>query len=209
MGGEKFAATIGQLAGFWRQYTGRIVILGMCLIALFAAIYAQWHLYYDSRQAHEYYGPDAATLIRKSSSLELLYLIPATPETKAKRMPELNVLDRPHAMAKSLDITKAPGAIHVRSALLSDANYAWHAPDSGATASWKYAIQFRENKSTAIVAIAPASGQAALVGNDKPLSIAPIVQALEDFRQSAEAQAATRSAGAKANRAVREAKKPK
>ncbi|MCA9245759.1 MAG: hypothetical protein KDA42_01560 [Planctomycetales bacterium] len=207
MGRGKFAALWQNVVEIWRIYPGRIVILGMCLVALLAAIYAQWHLYFDSRRALEYYGPDASTLILRSSSVELFYLEPATEETKAARVPELNVLEQEFAIVKVLNIANAPGAIHARSALLSDANYDWRPTKENGLDAWQYALQFREAKSTAIVAFAPASGHAILVGSDRAVLLIPqVVRGMEQFRQSAEAQAAARAVGKAANRALQKKK---
>ena len=122
MGRVKFAAALDQTAEIWSEYAGRIVILTMFLIALIAAIYAQWHLYFGSRKALEYYGADASTLIQESSGIELFHLVPADDETKQKRLTELEIQGRPFAIKKHLNIVKAPGAVHARTALLADAN---------------------------------------------------------------------------------------
>jgi hypothetical protein len=203
MGDGKFATAWDQAVEIWAKNTGRIVILGMVVIALLAALYAQWHLYFDSRRALEYYGADASTLVQQSDHLDLLYLAPVTPELQARRLAEITILDETYVVTKMANIDKAPGVIHARTALLSDSNYDWISTANGSP-NWVYAFQFRKNKSTAIVAFSPGSSQAILVGGKNAISIAPIAPAIERFRRDAEAEVAARTAGNAASRAVRE-----
>jgi hypothetical protein len=88
--------------------TGKIAVLAMIGAAVLAASFAWWWNYNRGRRSLEFYGAEAATLIRTAPKVEIL-----RPE------PEGNI-----------DISTAPGLINARASLLSDASYDWSAPES-------------------------------------------------------------------------------
>jgi hypothetical protein len=84
---------------------GRRTVLTILAIAVLAAAFAWWWNFNRGRKALEFYGPEAATLIRTAPKVEILR---SQPET-------------------DIDISKAPGLINARASLLSDASYDWSA----------------------------------------------------------------------------------
>src|SRR5438128_2232722 len=85
--------------------SGQRAVLAMLAIGILAAVFSWLWNYNRERQSLEFYGPQAATLIRTAPQVEVL-----RPE------PEANI-----------DISKAPGLINARASLLSDASYEWSA----------------------------------------------------------------------------------
>jgi len=85
--------------------TGRAAVLAMIVAAVLAAGFSWWWNFNRGRKALDFYGSEAATLIRTAPRVEIL-----RPE------PETDV-----------DISKAPGLLNARASLLSDASYEWGA----------------------------------------------------------------------------------
>jgi len=85
--------------------TGRSAVLAILVIGVLAAMFSWWWNYNRGRKALEFYGAEAATLIRTAPKVEIL-----RPE------PESNI-----------DISKAPGLLNARASLLGDASYDWSA----------------------------------------------------------------------------------
>src|SRR2546423_4255155 len=81
--------------------TGQVAVLTMITVAVMAAGFSWWWNYNRGRKSLEFYGSEAATLIRTAPQVEILR---AEPET-------------------NIDISHAPGLINARASLLSDASY--------------------------------------------------------------------------------------
>jgi hypothetical protein len=97
-------------------------------LAVLAAAFAWWWNFNRGRKALEFFGPEAATLIRTAPKVEIL-----RPE------PESNI-----------DISRAPGLLNARAALLSDASFDW--PASSATQeSPRFSVQFSRGDRSVVV----------------------------------------------------------
>jgi hypothetical protein len=83
---------------------GQRTVLAIMAVAVLAASFAWWWNFNRGRRALEFYGPEAATLIRTAPKVEILR---AEPEG-------------------DIDISKAAGLINARASLLSDASYDWN-----------------------------------------------------------------------------------
>jgi hypothetical protein len=98
---------------------GKLAVLTMFAVALAAATFAWWWNYSRGRRALEFYGPKAARLIRTAPQVELLIVGPQDAGA-AESVPGFG------AVIRTIDISKAPGLIHARTALLDDASYQSH-----------------------------------------------------------------------------------
>jgi hypothetical protein len=81
---------------------GHFVVIAMLAVALAAAAFAWWWNFQRGRKALEFYGPEAATLVRTAPKVELLRG------------------DEPVR-----DISQAKGLLNARTSLLGDASYLW------------------------------------------------------------------------------------
>lgn len=98
---------------------GKLAVLTMFALALAAATFAWWWNYSRGQRALEFYGPKAAHLIRTAPKVELLIVGPHD-AAAAESVPNFGPVIR------TIDISKAPGLIHARTALLDDASYQSH-----------------------------------------------------------------------------------
>lgn len=83
--------------------SGQRLVLLLLAVGVLAATFAWWWNFNRGRQTLDFFGPEAARLIRTGSRVEFL-----------KPPPEANI-----------DLSKAPGLLNARASLLSDASYAW------------------------------------------------------------------------------------
>ena len=108
--------------------TGKLAVLAMIGIAVSAASFAWWWNYNRGRQALEFYGPEAALLIRTAPQVELL-----RPEPEG-----------------DIDISQAPGLINARASLLGDASYDWSAAASPQE-SPLFSVRFSRGEKSVVV----------------------------------------------------------
>ena len=107
---------------------GQLVVGAMLTIALLMASFAWVVNYSRGNHALDFYGPDGAILLRKAPIVEYLRPEPDGP----------------------LDISKAPGLINARAALLSDASYDWSANDV-VQESPLFSVRFRRGEQSLVI----------------------------------------------------------
>jgi len=108
------------------SHRGQFVVLSMLGVAVLAASFAWWWNLQRGRRALEFYGPEAATLIRTAPKVELLR------DDEAVR-----------------DISKAKGLLNARTSLLGDASYQWSS--EGRFAKPDAILRFTDGKRSALV----------------------------------------------------------
>jgi len=91
---------------------GRLAVAAMVGLGLTLATYAVWHQRTQTRRCLALFGAESARRIASSSRVELWRVRPA------EREGVLEVVAR-------LDISSAPGLVHLRRGLVEDANYSW------------------------------------------------------------------------------------
>src|SRR5262245_46257806 len=97
---------------------GKLAVLTMFALALAAAAFAWWWNYSRGQRALGFYGPRAANLVRTAPKVELLVLGTGDSDP-VESLPESG------PVARIIDISRAPGLVHARTALLDDASYDW------------------------------------------------------------------------------------
>lgn len=137
-------------AGVW-------LVLGIVLLAAGLATFAVWFQWGQTRRCLEFFGAAGARRIQTAERVEL-WLLTAEGDT-------IRVRER-------LDVSRAPGLVHLRRGLIEDVNYMWLAPGQGGAerwfettggrlpaSSWDLAIAFQAapNAEADQVPVAPAS----------------------------------------------------
>ncbi|MCA9198251.1 MAG: hypothetical protein KDA87_11965, partial [Planctomycetales bacterium] len=108
---------------------GRMVVIGMVVVALAAAIFAWTFRLSQGQQILTFWGADAASAIRLGSEVKLLQLEAGQIDSSNALVRSLNGMD----WTAAIDISKTSGLVHARQALITDASYAW---SSEANADW-------------------------------------------------------------------------
>lgn len=143
--------------------TGVWLVLGIVLLAAGLAVFAVWFQWGQTRRCLEFFGAAGARRIQTAERVEL-WLLSAEGDTIRVR--------------QRLDVSRAPGLVHLRRGLIEDVNYAWIAPGQGGAepgfetagggrlpaSAWDLAIAFEASPQAEAdqVPVAPASDKPAL-----------------------------------------------
>jgi hypothetical protein len=102
------------------EKSGKWLILGVVIIAFAAAAASWWFRYSTTHRAAQFWGPQAATLIRDAQNVTLRS--DATDDD-------------------ALDVSAAPGLTHLRTALIEDGSFDWTATEAPDT-DWSHSLAF-------------------------------------------------------------------
>lgn len=137
---------------------GKLAVLTMLGLALAAAAFAWWWNVTSKKESLAFYGPAAARLIGKARTVELIEVEPA----KFDDSRECYIAGADNfALLSRHDVSRAPGLIHARTALLDDASYEWPARpllleegrrESVASRSTFFLVRFADESSETILA---------------------------------------------------------
>ena len=157
---------------------GTWLVAGLLLLGLAAAITGVWFQRHQTRRCLEFYGPVAARRIAAAPTVELLLLQPGTGPGRL-------------AAQTRIDVSKAPGLVHLRRGLVEDANFSWRASDGAVperlpSESWDVALVFREPLGSTTLAIDfdPLGGALAVVGQPGRIGLGRIGPGLEKWIRS-------------------------
>lgn len=159
---------------------GKFVVLFIFGVSLVAGGVAVWHLYEKGDRTKEFWGTENAVLIYHAPQVELLKLHVGD-DVPQEVLEEILVEGRFRPVIDRQDISQARGLIHFRGALIEDASFDWNKPRGDSPSHWQYIFRFTKDGDQAALAIDVASARARLVGSDRELSIAPIVQGAKEL----------------------------
>jgi hypothetical protein len=128
-----------------KEISGKYVILAVVAVALTGSV-ASWVVRYNAtHRAADFWGSAAAVLIRDAPTVQLVMLQPAKAPAVAANPLQTVVLDRqPYSIARQLDISKARGLIHLRTAFLEDRSFDWLAHLEQSPTAWHWGLQFAD-----------------------------------------------------------------
>lgn len=166
---------------------GTWLVAALLLLGLAAAITGIWFQWQQTRRCLEFYGPAAARRIAAAPTVELLLMQPGAEPGRL--------------VARSrIDISKAPGLVHLRRGLVEDANFSWQGTDARASGggagsavperlpleSWDVAFVFTEpgGSTTLVIDLDPARGSLAAVGQPGRIGLGRIGPGLEKWVRS-------------------------
>ena len=110
---------------------GTWLVAGILAMAIGLASFAVWFQWTQTKRCLAFFGPDIATAIQTAPRVEAWKLSPTG--------------DAGRVLAVSrVDVSKAPGLVHLRHGLVEDSNYAWSAVATGRrpAGSWDMALAF-------------------------------------------------------------------
>ena len=166
---------------------GTWLVAALLLLGLAAAVTGIWFQWQQTRRCLDFYGPAAARRIAAAPTVELLLVKPGQGSGRL--------------VARSrIDISKAPGLVHLRRGLVEDANFNWQGTDaraSGAGAggaaperlpldAWDVALVFSEplGRTTLVIDLDPSRGSLAAVGQPGRIGLGRIGPGLEKWVRS-------------------------
>ena len=144
---------------------GKVVVVSMLVLGLGLAVFAwQWNRS-RGRYAAEFWGAETAKLIRSAPKVEVFKLEVAFTQTPQQipgkplvQLPVLIADDTWWSVLESKDVSKAPGLLHARNALLEDASFKREHP-SGADPLYKFAVRFSEGEKQTTLFLDPDTRQ--------------------------------------------------
>jgi hypothetical protein len=139
-----------------RNSSGKLLIAAMLLAALAAATASWWFRYEATHQAAQFWGPDAARLIRDAPEVELLVL---RPNDTTGSVELLLIGGTNWIVTDKRDVSQAPGLTHLRNALLEDHSFDWPVYTAGASTDWRWALRFRNERPSCLVVLFSADDQ--------------------------------------------------
>ncbi|HEX3599556.1 MAG TPA: hypothetical protein VHU84_05400 [Lacipirellulaceae bacterium] len=104
--------------------SGKLVIVGILMIALSAAVVSWWFRYFATHRAVQFWTPAGAELIRDAP----LVTIRQSPHTSPRSASRTDIAaTRAKFNSSETDVSQAHGLVHLRNALLEDQSYDWKA----------------------------------------------------------------------------------
>lgn len=188
---------------------GTVLVAGLLLLGVAAAVTGIWFQRVQTRRCLDFYGPAQARRIAAAPTVELLVLpgafTRARPTDTENRGQPVNAPVR-LAASEEIDVSKAPGLVHLRRGLVEDANFRWEsepAPERLPAGSWDVAFVFtddeRRQKSAAsntssrsgqgartvlVLDLDPAGGHLTVVGQPGRIGLGRIGPGLEKWIRS-------------------------
>jgi hypothetical protein len=123
---------------------GTWLVAGILAMAIGLASFAVWFQWTQTKRCLAFFGPDIATAIQTA------------PRVEAWKLSSTGDAGRVLAVSR-VDVSKAPGLVHLRHGLVEDSNYTWSAVGAGRrpTESWDVALAFfaaETSRPTAVLA---------------------------------------------------------
>ncbi len=172
---------------------GTWLVTGLLLMGVAAAVTGVWFQRQQTRRCLEFYGAPAARLIASAPTVELLLVRPGAGPGRL-------------AAQTRIDVSKAPGLVHLRRGLVEDANFDWLADRTSPSAAsqtrlpaeaWDVALVFTEaggadsamqprgtGQTTLAIDFDPAGGCLAMVGQPGRIGLGRIGPGLEKWIQA-------------------------
>ncbi|MEX2026016.1 MAG: hypothetical protein WEH44_01925 [Pirellulaceae bacterium] len=120
--------------------SGKLLIVAMVGAGVLAAGASWWFRFSATHRAAQFWGNEAASLIRDASNAEVLSLQLAD---DAAAEGHIEVAGAAWQITDSQDVSRAPGLTHLRHALLEDRSFRWPAQDVPVGATWSHGLRFR------------------------------------------------------------------
>jgi hypothetical protein len=120
--------------------SGKWVIIGIFSLAFAAAGGSWWFRFHATHHAAEFFGPQAAALIRDAPTVDFSRLNPPVDSTIIATKSNDPIASDP---ANIRDVTTAHGLVHLRNALLEDRSYQWPPQVLPPDTRWEWAMSFK------------------------------------------------------------------
>lgn len=160
---------------------GKYAILAVIFIGLAGAIGGWWYRSQLQRRAIALWGLEAAELMQQAPRVELLRLAPPSDDVERDGENWLSFGDTRLGIVQRIDVSHAPGLVHLRHSLISDQSYAWSAPLDACQPHWPYALRFADDQRSATLLVDFDCRQALLADRNARVSIEPMAKGLEVF----------------------------
>jgi hypothetical protein len=156
------------------RVSGKLIVLTLVGLGLGTTLFSLWFTYRSTNRTLRMWGPETARLIQAAGQVTALRLEPAGDDPPNDR-PRLRVGEKAFRITGQWDFSHVRGLIHLRQALLQDANFRWDVQLDDCRPTWGYALRFEEQDRSATLAFALDCGRVALAGSDTEVALSPAV----------------------------------
>ena len=160
---------------------GKYAILAVVILGLAGAIGGWWYRSQLQRQAIALWGLESAELMQRAPRVELLRLAPQNDDIEHDAENSLSFGNTRLGIVQRIDVSHAPGLVHLRHSLISDQSFVWSAPLETCQPHWPYALRFADDQHSATLVVDFDCRQALLAERSARVSIEPMAQGLEVF----------------------------
>lgn len=160
---------------------GKLVILFIFGLALSATAFSWWYHTQRGDRALLFWGRQAAMKIRHAPQVELLQIDRAENVTPTGEREVVPIGGRDYCVKDRRDISKVPGMLHARQALIEDASFAWGESPDGREPDWQFVLVFSERGEQAIIALDSDCQHVRQCPSDGQASLRPIASGMRTF----------------------------
>jgi hypothetical protein len=153
------------------QNAGKLVVAGILVVAAVLATFAWWWNFRRGEQSRNFWGHEAAMLIRDAPQVELMRLEPVAGE--ASSGDSLAVGSERFTIVERKDISHAQGLLHARFALTEDASFEFNKPVTMEQPNWSFAVRFTAGKESATVVFDLDHSQVTLAETNRTARVIP------------------------------------
>lgn len=158
---------------------GRRLVVGLVVLGLGLACFAIWFQWQQTRRCLALYGSDSARRIQAAPRVELW-------EPQAGSSVGIETAAR-------IDISRAPGLVHLRRGLVEDANFDWQRA-AGSEAAWDAAFAFYDTVDAStpdtvlVIDFDPAGSTLGVVGRDGRVGLGRLEKGLRSWLEGVRAK---------------------
>jgi hypothetical protein len=149
---------------------GKIVVIGIFVVALLAASAGLSFKYFASQQPLELWGAEGVQVIQKAGQVELLTL--STADEKVTGLP-LKFGGASLGILATQDISRAPGLIHHRHFLTERVSYESAPTAAKELRSWTHALKFQDGTREVVVLFALADRRLGNLQTGREVQVIP------------------------------------
>ena len=129
---------------------GKLVLIGILLVALIAASFSWWFQFQQGDEALAFWGGETARTIRLEKPVLARRIVRSTDDAPAGDI--LTVDGVPYRIQATRDITNARGLVHARQALIQNQSFDWTVAEVINEPDWTFALRFGQaNKVTLLI----------------------------------------------------------
>jgi hypothetical protein len=123
---------------------GKLVVLGVFLVAIVAASFALWSNMSRSRRSLEFWGADAVRLIQQAPQVEVLKLEPMSDSAETGSADVISYGDRTWRIIGRTDRSRSRGLVHFRHSLTVDESWEFAEESPTQPDQWTHAVRFAD-----------------------------------------------------------------
>lgn len=163
-----------------RLIDGKLALVVVVLLGVSGAAGGWWYQQQQQRRPLQLWGNEAAQLFLRAPQVELWRLTPVARIASLRLDVVTAKGERFHATDR-IDVSHAPGFLHLRHSLVGDNSFDWSAPEVSPRTTWTYALHFVDGDRSATLLISDDCHQAMLAETGARASIAPLAGAIEEL----------------------------